>query len=311
MNDNFIFHRYNHYNNNNIDISPRTHISVYSSKTKNGEENKQIKGKIKKLDSVDMGLNKLITLGRQTKKFIPSRESIMMKRDIISIPNYIKNKICNKLTPFQIYEKNKKLIAISLKKKTQKKLTLKSFNSDEFNESIKHVRNSNIFTTPVKHFNTINCNFKNKLIKTMLEKNRVRIQTLNDKIEFGYNKSNSMNPKFLKSYDYSSNFNKTKNDKFLNDFYIGKEKNIISLLCKDNQRRKKRKIINIHSSDKILTEYNCSKNKNKLSLISNYNDFCNNIYAKIPLVQLNSIHFSNNIFDDIIVNKIYSKYKKT
>ena len=314
MNDNYIFHRYNHYNNDNIEISPRTHISVYSSKNRNEDENnKQIKYKNKKnkKDSVDLGLNKLITLGKQTKKFIPSRESIMLKKDIFTVHHYSKKKICNKLTPFQVYEKNKKLIAISLKKNSKKTLILKSVNSDEFNESNKNIRSTNVLTTPIKHYNTISCNFKNKLIKTMLEWNKLRIPTLNDKIEFGYNKSHSMSTKYAFHFDNNKYFNKTKNDKFLNDFYIGKGKNMVPLSYKDNSRRKRRKINIMNSSDKILTEYNFAKNNNKLSSISNYKDYSNNIYSKIPLIQLNTIHFSNNIFDNIIINKICSKYKKT
>lgn len=316
MNDNYIFNRYNNYNKNIIELSPRTHISVCSSKNKNenlkNSKNKQANDKIKKYDSVEIGLNKLITLGRQTKKFIPSKESILNRKQISTVPDCLKNKLC-KLTPFQVYEKNKKLIAISLKKNSQKTLNLKSFNSEEFtnnnNENIKKLRNSNIFITPIKHYNTITCNFKNKLIKSLLEKDKVKIQTINDKIEFGYNNPKSISTKYILSYE-NNGPDKAKVDKDLNDYYIGKDK-MMPILYKGNQKKKKRKEYNIHSSDKILSDFNLWKNKNKISYISNYKDICNNIYSKIPLVQLNTIHFSNTKLDNIIINKIYNKYKKT
>jgi len=132
------------------------------------------------------------------------------------------------MTPFQIYEKNKKLFEISLKKNIKKIINLKSFNSEEFNKNnnynFKH--RTNTFSTPIRHYNTISCNFKNKLLQSMFEKNKIKIQTISDKIEFGYNYSKPKNQKYLLSYGNDYN-NKSKN-KFINDYYIGKGK-IISL----------------------------------------------------------------------------------
>ena len=316
MNDNYIFFRYNNnYNKDNIDISPRTHISVNSSKENTNIIKKESKNKIKKLDSVEFGLQKLITLGRQTKKFIPSRESILYKKKLITTSNYYKTKSVQKMTPFQIYEKNKKLFELSLqnlKKNNQKTLNVNSFNSEEYNKNnhynYKNRLNTNVFSTPVKHYNTISCNFKNKLIKSMFEKNKVKIQTINDKIEFGYlPKPKVNNQKYLLSYENDYN-NKTNKNIFLNDYYIGKE-NIISLHKRKDKKRKKIELSlsntkNIYN-DNYSKKKNISNNNNKF----NINDFHNDIYSLIPLVQLDSIIFSNNKCNNLLLNKIFNKYK--
>jgi len=41
----------------------------------------------------------------------------------------------------------------------------------------------------------------------------------------------------------------------------------------------------------------------------NINDFCNNIFSQIPLVELNSINLANRKFDNFFINKIYNKHK--
>ena len=310
MNDNYIFFRYNNnYNKENIDISPRTHISVNNSKentnTTGNIIKKDSKTKIKKLDSVEFGLQKLISLGRQTKKFIPSRESILYKKKLITSSNYFKTKSVKKMTPFQIYEKNKKLFELSLKKNSKKTLNLKSFNSEEFNKNnyynFKH--RTNIFSTPIRHFNTISCNFKNKLLKSMFEKNKIKIQTINDN-----NYSKPKNEKYLLSYGNDYN-NKSKKNKFINDYYIGKEK-IISLK-KLNPKKKRINELLLCNNKNTYTDVNFQKNKGVQNINRDYNinDFCNNIYSQIPLIELDSINFANRKFDNLFINKIYNKYK--
>ena len=310
MNDNYIFFRYKNNNNNknDLDLSPRTHISVISRDKKKDYSIKQIrknKNKIKKLDLIEKGIIRLITLGRQTKKYIPSRESILNKKRIYTDPNYWKSKSCKKLTPFQVYEKNKKLIEISLKKNSQKTLNIKSFNSEEFNknnrENLKRKINTNIYSTPNKHYNTISCNFKNKLIKSMFEKNRIKVQSLNDKIDF------------VQSFSLGNHANskKTKNAKILNDFYIGKEK--ILPLYQINQKMRKKKEITLPNSNNYNNFYckiDFPKNKNKPNNKDNFEDFYNNIYSQIPLVELNSIHFSNKKIGNLFINKFNIKNKK-
>ena len=329
MNDNYIFFRYNRTDNNknNLDLSPRTHISVISTDSniknkakKNNFQNKVIEAifvnqkKQKKLDLIEYGIKRLITLGKQTKKFIPSKESILYKRKT-SIINNIKSKPNKKLTPFQVYEKNKKFLVNSLKKNadTQKILNLKSLNSEErsfsnnkYNKiSLKRRFNSNNFSTPNKHYNTISCNFKNKLIQSLFEKNKnkVKIHTINEKIEFApYNPIYSM-PNSKKYLITSENVANNKRNKMLNDFYIGKKK--IFPLCKRKPKIKNNDIfitINNYNFFYKSKENNNINDKNKANNNSNFEEFCNNIYSQIPLVQLNNKTFSN-----LYINKFYNK----
>ena len=311
MNDNFIFFRYNNdntCNKNNLDISPRTHISVISKDNKKDDSIKEeSKNEIKKRNLIEKGIIKLITLGRQTKKFMPSKESILNKKRIYTDSNYWKNKSCKKLTPFQVYEKNKKLIEISLKKNSQKTLYIKSFNSEEFNknnrENLKKRLNTNIYSTPNKHYNTISCNFKNKLIKSMFEKKRIKIQSLNDNIDFT---SPSNSKKYLLSIENTYNKN-SKKAKILNDFYIRKEK-ILPIYQVNQNTRKKRKItLSNHNYNNYYNINEFSKNKNKSYNNNNFIDLCNNIYSQMPLVQLNSIHFSNKKISNLFLNKFNYK----
>ena len=307
MNDNFIFFRYksNDYNKNNLDISPRTHISVISRDHKKDYSIKEIrknnnKNKIKKIDLIEKGILKLITLGSQTKKYIPSRESILYKKRIYTDPNFWKNKSCKKLTPFQVYEKNKKLIEISLKKNSQKTLNIKSFNSEEFNkknkETLKRKLNTNSYSTPNKHYNTISCNFKNKLIKSIFEKNRIKIKSLNDKIEF------------VQSFSLT-NSKKSKKEKIVNDFYLGKEKVLPLYQINKKIRKQKENTISNNYYNNFYNKIDFSKNNNK-SYNNNFLDFCNNIYFQIPLVQLNSIRFSNKKIGNLFINKFNKKRNK-
>ena len=306
MNDNFLFFRYNNNDNNknNLDLSPRTHISIISSDNKKCYSIKEFsknKNKIKKLDLIEKGIIRLITLGKQTKKYIPSRESILYKKRIYTDPNYWKNKSCKKLTPFQVYEKNKKLIEISLKKNSQKTLNIKSFNSEEFNKNnignLQRKLKTNIYSTPNKHYNTISCDFKNKLIKSIFEKNRIKVQSLNDKKES------------VQLFS-SANSKSCKKTRILNNYNMGKEK-ILPLYQINQKMRKKKEIKKSNGNcDLFYNKIDFPKNKNKSNNNNNFEDFCYNIYSQIPLVQLNSIHFSNKKIGNLFINKFNIKNKK-
>lgn len=308
MNDNFIFFRYNNdYDKNEIDLSPRTHISVYS-KGNNKEQNKVKKptNRIKKFDLVEVGLKKLITLGRQTKKYIPSKESILYKKNkLVTNSNNYKNKSLKKLTPFQVYEKNKKLFELSVKKNSKRVLNLKSFNSREFTnnnvDTFKNQLNASIFSTPIRHYNTISCNFKNKLIKSLFEKNKAKVQTINNKDEFEYLKPKYTSQKYLLSCGKNIN-GRGKRDRFINEFYIGKNNNL-PIHKKYNKIKKK--------NETSLTNYNMftDANLSKKNKNIDFNNFYENIYSQIPLVQLNSYHFSKNNINNLFIKKILSQSK--
>ena len=349
MNDNYIFFRYNKIDNskNNLDLSPRTHISVISTDNNNNNKNyinkhfnkKSKKNtyqskiietilekqkKQKKLDLIENGIRRLITLGKQTKKFIPTKESILYKRKT-PIKNILKSKSNKKLTPFQLYEKNKILMANSLRKNTQteKILNLRLFksgtskNKNSINNncnriSLKGRFNSNIFSTPNKNYNTISCNFKNKLIQSLIEKNKnkIKIQTINDKVEFApYNPVHSM-PNSKKYLISSENVTENKRNKILNDFYIG-HKRILPLYKRKLKRKNNDIFITINNYNYNL---NCKNkenniiNENKSYNKTNLEEFCNNIYSRIPLVQINSIHFSNKTFSNLFMNKFSQKF---
>ena len=318
MNDNFIFFRYNNnFNKKDLDISPRTHISVVSRDNKyynkNGLKEKS-QNKIKKLDLLDYGIKKLITLGKQNKKYITTKESFFLEKKFYKSSNHIQNKSCKKLTPFQIYEKNKQLLVNSLRKKNaEKALNIKPNNSDEFNinynANLKNKIKTNFYYTPSKHYHTITCNFKNKLIKSMFEKNRVKIQTINDKIEFVPEQTITSSKKYLLSCDNTVN-NYSKKNKMLNDFYIGKEKGKRISLYKRKPKIKMREIFLSNNYKNMYYTNTFSKNKNNSYNNANFEDFCNNIYTQIPLIELNSIKFSNDKYDNLFINKIYNKFKK-
>ena len=292
MNTNYIFFRYNNYNNQkDLELSPRTHISTVSRDNKKEEKVKSINkislNKLRKLDSVEIGLQKLISLGRKTKKFIPSRESILYKKKSNINTDYLKSKSYKRLTPFQIYEKNKKLFSISLQKNIEKTLNLKSFNSKENTKS-----NETIFTTPNKNFHSLNCNFNNKLIKSLFEKNKFKLK-LNKKIDLNIIKSELSGKKYLLSCGNYANRN-FKRDKILNDFYIGNEK-----INKRIWKPKRKKEIYLYNNKHIFKDGILGNNR--LNNNSKSEDYWKNIYDKIPLIKLNS-YFSKKNFN-LNINK--------
>ena len=350
MNDNYIFFRYNKTDNNknDLDLSPRTHISVISTDNNNNNKNyinkhfnkKSKKNtyqhkvietilekqkKQKKLDLIENGIRRLITLGKQTKKFIPSKESILYKRKT-PIINNLKSKSNKKLTPFQVYEKSKILMANSLRKNTQteKILNLKIFKSEENTNTNNIINNncnkislkrrfySNIFSTPNKNYNTISCNFKNKLIQSLIEKNKnkIKIQTINDKVEFAPYKPVHSMPNSKKYLISSENVAECKRNKILNGFYIG-HKRILPLYKRNLKRKANDIFININNYNynfNSKSKENIFINDNKSNNNTNLEEFCNNIYSKIPLVQINSMHFSNKTFSNLFMNKFSQKF---
>ena len=134
-------------------------------------------------------------------------------------------------------------------------------------------------------------------------KKKIKIQTISDKIEFGYNYSKPKNQKYL--FSYGNDYNNKPKNKFINDYYIGKGK-IISL--KKLNLKKKRINELLLCNNKI----NFPKNKGvpNINRDFNINDFCNNIFSQISLVELDSINLANRKFDNFFINKIYNKKNK-
>ena len=115
---------FNDNNKNNLNLTPRTHISIETNEKINSS--KWIKPK--KLDSVEIGLKKLIFLGKIIKNYFPHKENFMRRKAILEMKNSNSNK---KLTPFQIYQKNKKLQTIQLNMRRNPMINLKTVNSEK------------------------------------------------------------------------------------------------------------------------------------------------------------------------------------
>jgi hypothetical protein len=92
-------------------------------------EQRYFKNTLRKLDSIEVGLRKLISMGRLSKKNSHNKNtnSNKNKNKNGTNSNTLKCRSFTRLTPFQIYEKNKKLFEISLRKKSQKNFFLDSF----------------------------------------------------------------------------------------------------------------------------------------------------------------------------------------
>ena len=131
---------YNNYQNNILNITPRTHISVETNNkasNKNGNyiNNNDLK-KLKKDDLVDIGLKKLIYLGKIIKNYMPKKNMLYNRKNLLEL----KQSSSKKLTPFQIYLKIKNK-NINLAKITRKNnlldINLKTFNSEKNTEYYK------------------------------------------------------------------------------------------------------------------------------------------------------------------------------
>ena len=177
---------------NNFNLTPRTHISLDSKKPDNFNN----ETKTKKLDKVDRGLKRLIYLGKIIRHYFPHKGNLLRNRGLFDIKN------SNKMTPFQVYQKNKELTFLKLKNRRNLKIQLKTVNSEKkfkrFNaisdiNSTKKIISIDI-NSKNKYHNSVGCSFKNKFLKSVFEKNK--------------NKSNSKINLQHKVFNYTeSNFN--------------------------------------------------------------------------------------------------------
>ena len=329
MEENNMYDPYIKYNKYNLELSPKSHISVNSEKNSKKINNNKIYP-IKKLDSMDFGLKKLITLGRRSKNITTIRDSILIKKKETTEANYIKNKICKKLTPFQIYEKNKKFFEDSLKKKTQKtfivnmfdigrkdrmvilkylspskkkikkKLNFNSFISEENSvnniSSNKFNKKKKFYISPIQSYkanNTITSFYKKKLNKSINKTNKLKI--LDNKI-----KNNTL--------IISENLYRNNKNNIFNQFFITNEK-IVLPEYKNNQNIKK--IIkfnkNLLFDRNNIKEIKSYRNKNNYFNKNDINNLFNKKY-NASLINMNSFNIRKNNLDIFNINNNFNKY---
>ena len=300
---------------NNFNLTPRTHISLDSKKPDNFNN----ETKTKKLDKVDRGLKRLIYLGKIIRHYFPHKGNLLRNRGLFDIKN------SNKMTPFQVYQKNKELTFLKLKNRRNLKIQLKTVNSEKkfkrFNaisdiNSTKKIISIDI-NSKNKYHNSVGCSFKNKFLKSVFEKNK--------------NKSNSKINLQHKVFNYTeSNFNIFKKNiikKDINDliklrYLLSSEnscndrpKNTIDNLFYEKDKMmllnrqkllKKKNIINLFNEIKIR------QNKFNTETLS-YEDN-KNFYNNIPLIELSNLHLINNNFGGLfLINNmktIFFKRKK-
>ena len=287
---------------NNFNLTPRTHISLDSKKPDILDK----ENKTKKLDKVDRGLKRLIYLGKIIRHYFPHKGNLLRNRGLFDIKN------SNKMTPFQVYQKNKELTFLKLKNRRNLKIQLKTVNSEKrfkrFNaisdiNSTKKINSIDV-NSKNKYHNSVGCSFKNKLIKSVFEKNK--------------NKSNSKINLQHKVFNYTeSNFNIFKKNiikKDINDLiklryilssensYNDRPKNIIDNLLYEKDKMmllnrqkllKKKNIINLFNEIKIR------QNKFNTETLS-YEDN-KNFYNNIPLIEFTNLHLINNNFGGLFI----------
>ena len=291
-------------NKNNFNSTPRTHISIESKKEDNLNELKNPK----KLDKVGLGLQKLIYLGKIIKNYFPKKANLLRNRGLFDFSN----SNSNKMTPFQVYQKNKELTFLKLKNRRNLKIQLKTVNSEKkfkrFNaisdiNSTKKIISIDI-NSKNKYHNSVGCSFKNKFLKSVFEKNK--------------NKSNSKINLQHKVFNYTeSNFNIFKKNiikKDINDliklrYLLSSEnscndrpKNTIDNLFYEKDKMmllnrqkllKKKNIINLFNEIKIR------QNKFNTETLS-YEDN-KNFYNNIPLIEFTNLHLINNNFGGLFI----------
>ena len=287
---------------NNFNLTPRTHISLDSKKPDNFNN----ETKTKKLDKVDRGLKRLIYLGKIIRHYFPHKGNLLRNRGLFDIKN------SNKMTPFQVYQKNKELTFLKLKNRRNLKIQLKTVNSEKkfkrFNaisdiNSTKKIISIDI-NSKNKYHNSVGCSFKNKFLKSVFEKNK--------------NKSNSKINLQHKVFNYTeSNFNIFKKNiikKDINDliklrYLLSSEnscndrpKNTIDNLFYEKDKMmllnrqkllKKKNIINLFNEIKIR------QNKFNTETLS-YEDN-KNFYNNIPLIEFTNLHLINNNFGGLFI----------
>ena len=283
-----------------LNLTPRTHISIETSKNDFSQNVNLVKSN--KFDPLDEGINKLIYLGKIIKNYFPHKE-YFKKKGIYNIKTFSHNK----LTPFQIYLKNKKIISekINSKKNYEPELkTVKSEKTFKSKSSVKNVLNNKSkkkLNMPMLYNNTTECYFKNKFIKSVFEQNNNKNKKNNSQyktlmltetnfIENKKGKNKDMiNSRYLLSI---SNLSRNKTKRLTNDFNYKKDK---MLLLNKNKTLKKKKNINlfneIKSYAKTLTEENYK-----------------NDYNQIPLIDLSNFSKKNDKFYDLIIRNNLKKY---
>ena len=211
----------------NKDLSPKTHISFLSEENdkdnKEYIEQKYFNKKLRKLDSIELGLRKLISMGRHSKKYSHNKNTISKKSKNKNgtNSNSLKCKSFTRLTPFQIYEKNKKLFEISLRKKSQKNFFLDSFDIKKIDG------NHRMFI--LKSLNSKN--FENKK-STNLFINPLLINEFTNTNNNTNNNHNNSNSKVCYSYNEKKDNSYTPNKKYTTINYNLKGNFITSIILK-------------------------------------------------------------------------------
>ena len=303
-----------HKNNNYLNLTPRTHITVESG---NKDDSKPVKlVKPNKLDKVDLGLKKLIFLGKIIRNYFPHRDHLVKRKGLLEIKDSDSNK---RLTPFQVYLKNKKLISLKLKNKRNPKIKLKAVKSEKAFKKRNNMNTMNAIdnykrnsldknNSPNKYYNTIGCSFKNKLIKSVFEKNKNKNKmNLQYKI-FNYTESNYITSKEKYNKNDSKDFIKFKyllsnenifNNKAINfedDFRYVKDK---MLLLNKQKILKKKKNINFFNQKKFSW--------NKINSTTITEETNKTIYNHIPLIDIQNFSISKNNFYKFILNQNIKK----
>ena len=197
-----IYHKKNTKKYNN-DLSPKTHISLLSEENEKDDkeyiEQKYFKNTLRKLDTIEVGLRKLISMGKFSKKYSHYKNTNSSKNKNRENSNPLKCRSFTRLTPFQIYEKNKKLVEILLRKKGEKKFFLDSFDIKRFDG------NHRMFI--LKSLNSKN--FENKKVKKLL----INPLLINEFTSINNNNNNS-NSKVCYSYNEKKDNVYTPNKKY-------------------------------------------------------------------------------------------------
>ena len=287
---------------NNFNLTPRTHISLDSKKPDILDK----ENKTKKLDKVDRGLKRLIYLGKIIRHYFPHKGNLLRNRGLFDIKN------SNKMTPFQVYQKNKELTFLKLKNRRNLKIQLKTVNSEKrfkrFNalsdiNSTKKINSIDV-NSKNKYHNSVGCSFKNKLIKSVFEKNK--------------NKSNSKINLQHKVFNYTeSNFNIFKKNiikKDINDLiklryilssensYNDRPKNIIDNLLYEKDKISlfnRQKFLKKKKNINLFNEIRIQKNKSKNESLSDEDN--KNFYNNIPLIELSNLHLINHNFGGLFL----------
>ena len=291
-----------------LNITPRTHISIETSKNDFSQNVNLVK--VNKADQIDEGINKLIYLGKIIKNYFPHKDYFKKKFNTKTFSQ-------NKLTPFQIYLRNKKIISEKLNSKKNFEPELKSVKSEKTyksKNSIKNILNNKKkkkLNMPMLYNNTTECYFKNKFIKSVFEqnnknknrKNNSQYKTLTltesnfnsfDKRKSKNNIADLINSKYLLSI---SNFSRNKTKKFSDDFRHEKDK---MLLLNKQKSLKKKKNINLFNEIKSFQE-----NINAKTITEeNYKDN----YHQIPLIDLSNLDKKNNQFYNLFIRNNLKNY---